>query len=152
VADDDLFAAVERLLEGKSPVGGNAPPAETSTDSAIDRSAILRQVRGETSLLLELVELFDMQSRQLFDQLLLAHQEGDSSAMAKLAHQLAGSAGNFRASSAMKLARSMESQAKLGEAIRTAEIEQLRSELEKVRLELQQWTAELGEPKEVARP
>lgn len=148
VADDDLFAAVEHLLTGRVSASP-AVPAEVSTASAIDRSAILHQVRGETSLLVELVELFDMQSRQLFDQLLRSHREGNSLELAKLAHQLAGSAGNFRANGVMQRARSIEGQAKRGEAVRAVEVEQLRCELERARLELRQWIAEMGLTSEV---
>jgi signal transduction histidine kinase/CheY-like chemotaxis protein/HPt (histidine-containing phosphotransfer) domain-containing protein len=141
VGDDALFAAVEKQLAGEpTPVGifddGPANP------SRFDRARVIDRVRGDWALLRELVTIFDEQSSQLVQQWNDARTAGDLPALARSAHQLAGSAGNFQATRLIEQARQLERDAQQGLAPSADRWTALMSEWSQLRKELAEWISE----------
>jgi CheY-like chemotaxis protein/HPt (histidine-containing phosphotransfer) domain-containing protein len=125
VSADELQVAVARLV----PAPAGSAPAE---------QAMLDHLNGDAGLLRELARLFLADSGKLMRAVRRACGARDGQALAAAAHQLKGSAGNFRAGRACDAARQVETLARQGDwqaaqpacAELEAEIHALRRRLE----------------------
>jgi signal transduction histidine kinase/CheY-like chemotaxis protein/HPt (histidine-containing phosphotransfer) domain-containing protein len=143
VSDEKLFAVVERLVAEQSSSINVRDAADVGAGLLINREAVLRQVRGQTDLLRELVPIFDQQSRSIFASLEEAVTLDRRDDVARLAHQLAGSAGNFRLQEVVELARQIESAAKDRRMpIELSRMKSLKEMLQQSRDELNGWISE----------
>jgi signal transduction histidine kinase/FixJ family two-component response regulator len=99
--EEDLFA----FLEGRR-FGESAPAA--TLEPLYDRERLLAQIRGNRSILAEIIDLFLDQHPPQLEQLQHAVAARDAQEMGRLAHILAGSIGNFHASRAVAAAKGVE--------------------------------------------
>lgn len=101
----ELFGAIERCC-----ANGNAgsPPAP----KPIDESEVLERCQGDRSLLAEIIELFDAGSEALLREMDSAVAQGNAEALAKAAHTLKGSIGNFTSGPAYSAVQEIESLAR----------------------------------------
>jgi signal transduction histidine kinase/CheY-like chemotaxis protein len=104
-----LFSAIRRAVEGREP----APPATavaatTAENVALDVDALLARYSGDRAILTELIDLFLTDAAQRRRELLAALEAGDMTAIARVAHALKGSVGNFCATAAQRAAHRVE--------------------------------------------
>lgn len=85
----ELFSAIERCC----PDGGAA--ATATARESVSESEVLERCQGDRKLLAEIIELFDSGSQSLLREMALGLEQGDSSQVARVAHSLRGSIGNF---------------------------------------------------------
>lgn len=97
----ELFRAIEDCC-----ANGAAGPA--SAPKPIDESALLERCQGDRKLLAEIIELFDAGSRALLQELDSAAARGDLTALARAAHTLKGSIGNFTSGPVFLAVESLE--------------------------------------------
>jgi HPt (histidine-containing phosphotransfer) domain-containing protein len=81
----------------------------------IDEATLLAGIDGNQELLREIVRLFLADYPQRLAEIKQAISRGDAEAVARAAHTLKGSAGNFAAQKAFAAAQSMESLGKSGD-------------------------------------
>ena len=101
----ELFGAIERCC----PNGDAAFPAAARP---IDESEVLERCQGDRSLLAEIIELFDAGSEALLREMDSAVAQGNAEALAKVAHTLKGSIGNFTSGPAYCAVQELESLAR----------------------------------------
>ena len=83
-----------------------------STDDVLDENALLAGVRGDRTLLLELISLFREDSGVMLEDMKEAIQQKDARALASTAHAFVGSLGNFASGEAYETARELEQRAR----------------------------------------
>jgi two-component system sensor histidine kinase/response regulator len=74
----------------------------------IDLAALMDRLAGDRELLLELIGLYFEDEQSLIDQVAAAIAAGDSGRLARAAHALKGSVGNFCAPNAHAAAQALE--------------------------------------------
>jgi two-component system, sensor histidine kinase and response regulator len=74
----------------------------------IDLAALMDRLEGDRELLAELIGLYFDDEQGLIDQIAAAISAGDANALARNAHTLKGSVGNFCAASAHAAAAALE--------------------------------------------
>ncbi len=132
----ELFNVVERLAAG-SAAAETAPPARRDADEVLDAAEALARVGGDGRLLSDLAELFLDNCTKLLSEIKEALDRRDGEALARAAHTIKGSVGNFAAKSAFELALRLETlgrkgdltQAKEASAALEREIERLKTAL-----------------------
>ncbi len=118
VKEEELLGAVDEALNGRAAETAPAPKPkarshEHNGDRPIDIEDLLRRCRGKTSLAQTLLGKFEGQLRSMLSQAVLLLGEHDAPALAKLAHNVKGTAANL---SAEKLRQSAAELEKLGVA------------------------------------
>jgi two-component system, sensor histidine kinase and response regulator len=106
---------------------------DTMNDS-IDLAALMDRLAGDRELLQELVGLYFDDEQTLIDEVAAAISAGDAARVARSAHTLKGSVGNFCAAAAHGAAAALETAARegrMGEV--SALFSRLVAELDKVR-------------------
>lgn len=104
----ELFRAMQHYC-------GNNGIEDPATLASIDESEILERCQGDRKLLAEIIELFDAGSETLLQDMDSAATRGDALALAKAAHTLKGSIGNFSNRSAYTAAQVLETFAQHGD-------------------------------------
>ena len=105
---DDLMAMIEKWIGG---VSIHPPAAEIATDSdldGIDRKTALGRMRGNTQLFDKLLALFPVAHAGSETELRAALQTRDLKKAARVAHSVAGAAGNIGATRLHELGLSLE--------------------------------------------
>jgi two-component system, sensor histidine kinase and response regulator len=106
---------------------------DTMNDS-IDLVALLDRLTGDRELLHELIGLYFEDEQTLIDQVAAAISAGDAVRLARSAHTLKGSVGNFCASAAHGAAAALETAAREGRIGEAGPLfSRLVAELDKVR-------------------
>ena len=113
VQSSELFKTIAELVSGVEVTASPAAPVGTRTE-VFDQTVILEQVEGDREFLVELVELFADDSRQLLAEIKQAVASGDSMKLMRVAHTLKGAAGNFGAKEVTAIARRMEEMGRAG--------------------------------------
>jgi PAS domain S-box-containing protein len=107
-------------------------------DEPVDRCALLDRLGGDTQLLSELIEIYLRQSPSLLTAAQRALQEKNGKELARLAHTIKGSAGNFLAHVTVEIAKRLEAFAEQGDFSRAREtMSDLRREMERLERALQ---------------
>ncbi|QDU63865.1 Aerobic respiration control sensor protein ArcB [Planctomycetes bacterium Pan216] len=161
--DEQALKAVLRRIALASH-DGSAEPEETvvresasrARDGAesglIDRARLHAQVRGDPTILREIVDLFRGQSRDLADRIALALAERDFEELARGAHLLAGSVGNFHALAIRQEMLDLEFAAKAGSvADCERSVNALPERMTRLLAELDQLIGSLEKPAERAK-
>jgi PAS domain S-box-containing protein len=123
----DLYDAVERE-DGPQPVSPPSPalprpetgPGDPGTGpepveaTRLDLTAALERLGGDEPVLRELAGMFESECPRILEQIRVAAAAGDAEALARAAHRMKGSVGNFGGAAAVQLTQSMESLAHQG--------------------------------------
>jgi PAS domain S-box-containing protein len=107
VRAEELFAAIERVAARFGIQPRHEPEAETLAP-IIDEPALMAGIRGDETLLRELIALFLEDSGAMLHEMEEAIERGDSPRLASSAHAFIGSLGNFAARRAFARARELE--------------------------------------------
>jgi HPt (histidine-containing phosphotransfer) domain-containing protein len=100
----------------------------------VDRCTLLDRFAGDSQLLGELVEIYLSQSPSLVTTAQRALQEKNGPELARLAHTIKGSAGNFNARATMRAAERLEGFAEAGDFLRArGALSALQAEMERLR-------------------
>ncbi|MGH9730443.1 MAG: PAS domain S-box protein [Candidatus Acidiferrales bacterium] len=114
-----LFAAIERL---RTPHRQNEPRAIVPAISdPLNAAELLEQVQGDRELLAEIVRLFTAGLPEVLQSLRESVARGDAAGVARMAHALKGSVGNFARRDAYRAVEEMEKFAKESNLTRTAQ-------------------------------
>lgn len=111
-------------------------------EATVDVMALMDRLEGDKELLLELIGLYLEDEQGLLDQIAAAIAAGDAQQLARAAHTLKGSVGNFCAPRAHNAAAALElagREGRLGDAPTLAD--QLYAELDQVRERLRSLAA-----------
>jgi PAS domain S-box-containing protein len=102
-------------------------------DERLDRCALLDRLGGDTQLLSELIEIYLSQSPSLLIAAHRALQEKNGKELARLAHTIKGSAGNFLAHVTVEIAKRLEAFAEQGDFLHAREtMSDLQREMERL--------------------
>jgi PAS domain S-box-containing protein len=124
----ELATVVSQLLEsGKVPV--------------INTAALLKGLDGNRTLLRQMARLFLADAPKQLSRIKDALGTGDREALARAAHALKGSVGNFGAQNAIEAAERIEARAKTGEIVNAEDLAALESELTLVSRDLKKLSA-----------
>jgi two-component system sensor histidine kinase/response regulator len=97
------------LLEVIEKLTATAPgSAAAAFEGSFDREEVLARVEGDLALLTELVELFRVESPRMLSELRRNVAANDAQGLERAAHALGGSASNFGAHAAVKIAKDLE--------------------------------------------
>ncbi len=109
------------LLEVIEKLTATAPGSSAAAvlEGSFDREEILARVEGDLALLTELVELFRTESPRMLSELRRNVEANDAKGLERAAHALGGSASNFGAHAAVRIAKDLEALAR-GGALDTA--------------------------------
>jgi two-component system, sensor histidine kinase and response regulator len=100
----------------------------------LDLAALMDRLAGDRELLLELIGLYLEDEQTLIDQVAAAIAAGDSARLARAAHTLKGSVGNFCAQGAHTAALALEAAGREGRMADAGQLfSRLVAELDKVR-------------------
>jgi HPt (histidine-containing phosphotransfer) domain-containing protein len=114
----------------------------TSSREILNLAAALDRVGGDSELLEEIAKLFLDTAPKLLDQIRQAVADRDAAALARSAHTLKGSVGNFSADAAFEAAFRLE---KMGRSGELTGVEEAYAALEEVMQRVTQVLATLGE-------
>ena len=129
----ELFAAIERCC----PNAAGAQPPETLANT-VDEDKLLARCQGDRQLLVEIIEIFEGETDGLLRQIAQAIERRDPSSIAKTAHTLKGSIGNFTDTEPYKTAKKLEHDALQNKlAAAEADFARLSTEVHRLRNELQ---------------
>src|SRR5579864_904365 len=105
-----LFAAIERL---RTPHRQNEPRATApAVSDPLNAAELLEHVQGDRELLAEIVRLFAAGLPEVLQGLRESVARGDAAGVARMAHALKGSVGNFARRGAYRAVEEMEKSAK----------------------------------------
>jgi signal transduction histidine kinase/ActR/RegA family two-component response regulator len=114
VRAEELLATIEKTASRFS-IEARPEPSSDSPAPVVDEEALLLGVRGNQTLLGELIELFMEDSSTMLADMKEAIELEDSSALASSAHAFIGSLGNFASRRAFTKARELERSARDGD-------------------------------------
>ncbi len=132
----ELFETIENCLKVAS---AEETPAPSTDDERprLDKAALLERVGGDMELLGELVALFMDDGPRLLDEIRQAVRVGEAEILARTAHTLKGSVGNFAADDAFQAALQLEKIGREGEMhLAGGALEELEREIQGVLNEL----------------
>jgi CheY-like chemotaxis protein len=113
-------------------------PAAPLRARRLDRQAILARVEGDTDLLKEVTNLFLEDAPRLMAEIKCSVEQKDAQALARTAHALKGSIGNFGAAAAFDATLQLETMGRRNELEGASEMfERLQKEINEVLPELQ---------------
>jgi len=115
----NLFAAMERMCPRRPDDSQPHAAAPAMTDS-LNTPALLERVQGDRGLLAEIVQLFESALPAALQGLRESIAKEDAEEIARAAHTLKGSVGNFGCGAAFRAVEEMEVSAKGGDMLRTA--------------------------------
>ncbi|HEV2222936.1 MAG TPA: response regulator [Candidatus Acidoferrales bacterium] len=115
----DLFAAMERMCPSRRADNEPHAPAPAVSDS-LNTVELLERVQGDRELLTEIVHLFETGLPAILQGLHESIAREDAVEIARVAHTLKGSVGNFGRGAACRAVEEMESFAKQSDIARTA--------------------------------
>ena len=102
----NLFAAIERIRPHCRSVGARE---EQPTDSGVvDTAELLGKMQDDRELLAEIIQLFESSLPGIFEELRESIANGDTAGVARIAHTLKGSVGNFGRRAAYRAVEEME--------------------------------------------
>ena len=128
----ELFAAIERA-RGAAKGNRSAHAAQPQVSDALNPAELLEHVENDRELLAEIVQLFKSSLPAILQELRESTAKGDSLEVARAAHTLKGSVGNFGRQAAYRAVEQMESFAKQDDMPRTAAaLHVVESELERL--------------------
>jgi len=116
IRSEELFEAIDTVLAGPAASSLDAPAAQAA-QGVFDRAAALSRLEGDAELLSELAAIFLEDSPRLMQKLREAIDRLDSEELARTAHTLKGSVGNFAALPALEAAQHLEAVAKAGNLV-----------------------------------
>ncbi|MBI3465139.1 MAG: response regulator [Planctomycetes bacterium] len=119
----------------------NLPGVRSSATDPVDFETLLDRCQGDWDFIEEILKMFDERSEEMLVQLEQHIAGNDAGAVARVAHQLKGAAGNIAFVPVQNLAANLE---QLG---KRAELDQAMSQLQELRTELQrskQFAREVG--------
>jgi PAS domain S-box-containing protein len=129
----ELFDAIERCC----PNAAGAQHAQTPA-STVDEDKLLERCQGDRDLLVEIIGLFEGETDGLLRQVVEAIESRDASTIAKTAHTLKGSIGNFTDAEPYKAAKRLEQDALQNNfSAAEADFARLSTEVRRLRNELQ---------------
>jgi CheY-like chemotaxis protein/HPt (histidine-containing phosphotransfer) domain-containing protein len=144
----ELARVIAVVVPGADPAGPEtdtpAPPARppAGTTPLLDRSAALRLMADDESLLREIAGLFVEDCPRQLEELGSAIERGDAAVARRVAHTIKGAVGNFGARGVAELANRIEALAKDGALAGVRELfPDLRDQLGCVTAELTVWAA-----------
>lgn len=105
-----LRSALEQSQESRA-VAELREPAQDVSQVAVDWQAALETVGGDTKLLGELIDLFELDSQKLLNELVAAVREGDGSEANRTAHSLKGALTHLGCRDAAEVAWEIEQRA-----------------------------------------
>lgn len=108
---DDLFSAMERCC----PQREARPLAADTGEETMNAFELLERCQGDPKLLAEIIELFEDSSQMLLRDTALAIEQGDAVSVARAAHSLKGSIGNFGKGLAYRAVEKLEKDAASGD-------------------------------------
>ena len=140
---DEIAGAVHspRCQESDGPIrigSGIGPPPVAGAgslhdDDPLDRCALLDRLGGDAQLLSELIEIHLSQTPVLLTAAQRALREKNGKELARVAHTIKGSAGNFLAHMAVEIAQRLEAYAEQGDFSHAHEtMSDLQRELERL--------------------
>ena len=143
---DELLAAIEKVTPSRSATessAGNSQQPAGGAKDVFDRSLEVNGIDGDLTLFSEIVKIFVASCPQMISQIREAIRQGNASELESSAHSLKGSAGNFGAQTAVKLAQELETLGK-SRTLDTAKdvFSELEIELERLRKALEESLAE----------
>jgi signal transduction histidine kinase/DNA-binding NarL/FixJ family response regulator len=104
-----LFAEIERVTASQSPATtAEAEDRQSDIAKPIDEADLMERVDNDREFLAELIELFKEDGPALLGELRDAVAGRDGAAVARAAHTIKGTVGNFCAASAMQMALEIE--------------------------------------------
>jgi CheY-like chemotaxis protein/HPt (histidine-containing phosphotransfer) domain-containing protein len=116
IRTEEFFAALDRIKSGlpiqRSP---SSLPEKPFSSDAIDMAAALERVDSDRSLLLEIARLFEDECPKAMAGIRAALENGDASALERLAHTLKGSSSNLGALAVSRAAADLERHARAGD-------------------------------------
>ena len=137
----ELFETIESFVKGPS-VGQTPVPTSGDDRHRLDKAALLDRVGGDMELLGELATLFSDDCPRLLDEIREAVRLADPETLARTAHTLKGSVGNFAAEDAFQAALRLEKIGRGGEMPLAQEaLEGLEKEIQGVLDELSEFLA-----------
>jgi CheY-like chemotaxis protein len=108
-------------------------PLRVEEGEQLDRCALLDRFEGDSQLLSELIDIYLSQSPSLLSAAQRALEEKNGRELARLAHTVKGSAGNFNARETVRTAERLETFAEAGDFVRAQEaIGLLQQEMERL--------------------
>lgn len=110
----ELFETIEGL-QGKSAQAEVRAKSALRSEELLDRAAALARVEGDAELLSELVRVFLGEWPRLAGELRRALEDADARTLARTAHSLKGSVGNFAARRAWEATERLELMAQSGD-------------------------------------
>jgi len=132
VKAEELFKMIEEIVAtaaGAAAVAGGGPPP----DGVLDGDLALARLDGDRQLLKELVKLFQGEWPRMRDEIWQAIAERNLKALARAAHTLKGSVGNFAAPAAFDAALKLELMAHEGDLTQSEEAcARLQEEIERL--------------------
>jgi CheY-like chemotaxis protein/HPt (histidine-containing phosphotransfer) domain-containing protein len=139
---EELISAIAKATSGR-PISGNPPGGSRPAEDVFDRSLALNGIDGDLTLFSEIVKIFVDSYPQMMSQLSEAIRQGNASELESVAHALKGSASNFGAHNAVKLAQKLETLGK-SRALGPAKdvLAELELEIERLRKALEESLAE----------
>lgn len=137
IRSEELFDVISQVLAGPQ-ISSLKAPAAGDTIEVFNRAAALERLEGDEELLGELAIIFLQESPRQMKQIREALDRSDWEALARAAHTLKGSVGNFAAQSSVEAALNLENAAKSGNPVEAelaysalvTEIDRLRPVLE----------------------
>ncbi len=115
---DEYVSKPLEISELLDAIGRCCPKAKVRrppTPMPINEAEILERVQGDRKLLAEIIELFDASSEMSLQEIGLAVQQQDANALARAAHTLKGSIGNFGQGQAFGMTLEIEAAARRGD-------------------------------------
>jgi len=133
----ELFAAIERA-RGATKGNQSAPEEAPQVSDALNPAELLEHVEDDRELLAEIVQLFESNLPAVLQELRESIATGDGAEVARAAHTLKGSVGNFGHQGTYRAVEQMEAFAKQGDMPQTkAALLVVESELERLRTALE---------------
>ncbi|HVB36142.1 MAG TPA: PAS domain S-box protein [Candidatus Acidoferrales bacterium] len=132
----NLFAAIDRMRD-PARIHKTRPSAAIVPD-ALNAAELLEQVQDDRELLAEVIQLFETGLPGILERLRLSVAQNDAAGIARTAHTLKGSVGNFGRRAAYRAVEQMENFARQNDIPQTATaLVVVEAELERLRLALE---------------
>jgi CheY-like chemotaxis protein/nitrogen-specific signal transduction histidine kinase len=139
---EELYVKMEKIV-AKTPRKDTPPEKNMDVEKSIDREALMERVGGDRGLLKEIAELFVDDSAVLLAEMRGAIEERDAERLARTAHTLKGSVGNFAAPWAVEALVEVEGLARRWDLFGAAEaLEKAEQEIHRVNGALAELVAE----------
>ena len=116
-----LFEEIARLVGTGDVAQEHSPSSLSATTDAIDMDAAISRVDGDVTLLRDIAQIFLCDCDDLLSKMRDAIASNDCEELARMAHTMKGSVGNFAAKSALDAALELENAARGGNLARVGQ-------------------------------